>query len=128
MIFGAFLIRPIPLDNSEEDLEGISSPLGPYDSSHTPLLDYAFSEGVHSNHGHPTGISNGNLDESCIPDDVPSHRDDEDMFAQPNRGATVILDQKLNLHGKHLWLSGDFWLLFTILAIRKSSFSVSITN
>jgi len=131
MIFGAFFIRPIPLHKSEEGqghLEGISSESGPHDGSHTPLLDYAFAEGVHSNHEHRTGINDGHFDESYTLDDVPSHRDDEDVFAQPNRNAKVMLDQKPNLHGKHLWLSGDFWLLFTILAIRKSTFSVLITN
>ena len=135
MILGIFLIRPIPppaQENSDFDVsqgrqeDTVSSDPEPHDSSHTPLLDYDFAEGVYSNSVHNIAVNNS---ESYAMDDVPSHRDEEDAIALLSaqrrgfdRGETMIFDRKPNLHGKKLWISGDFWLLFTILAIRKSSF------
>ncbi|KAF8812688.1 MFS general substrate transporter [Phlegmacium glaucopus] len=131
MILGAFLIRPIPLpvqDSSDLEegqghLEGISSALEPYNSSHTPLLDYDFAEGIHSSNVHRTG----HFDESYTLDDVPSHREDGDVIARSSRGARM-LDQKPNIHGRKLWLSGDFWLLFTIFAILSGTGLTYINN
>jgi hypothetical protein len=123
MILGAFLVRPIPLpvqDNfdSQEDTE-----LEPHNSSHAPLLDHDFAQGVHSKSAR---VNNEHFDESYALDDVSSHQDDEtQLSSQPrsfNQGATMMLDSKPNLHGLKLWLSGDFWLHFTILGIRKSPF------
>ena len=130
MILGIFLIRPIPppdQENSDLDLDvsqglledSVSSPSDPHNSSHAPLLDYGFAEGVYSDSAHRTrmAVNNGEL---YPMEDVPSH-----LSAQRrdfDRDATILLDQKPNLYGIKLWLSGDFWLLFTILAIRKSSF------
>ena len=62
-------------------------------------------------------------------ENVPSHQVDEDATLLSarrsgfNRDAMTMIDQKPNLHGINLWLSGDFWLLFTILAIREPSFA-----
>jgi hypothetical protein len=133
MILGIFLIRPIPpppqehsdLDVSQGHIEGTEPE--PQNSSHAPLLDYDFAEGVYSNSVHRTAVNDS---ESYEMEDVPSHhQDDDDMITQLsaqrrgfNRDATMIFDRKPNLHDKKLWISGDFWLLFTILAIRKSSF------
>lgn len=141
MILGIFLVRPIPppaqensdLDAGQGHQEGSVSPESdPHNSISAPLLDYDFAEGVHSNSAH--GISMNNS-ESYAMEDVPSHRDDEDAIAllsahrrDFNRDATMMFDQKPNLYGKKLWLSGDFWLLFTILAIRKFIFCVLILN
>ena len=135
MILGIFLIRPIPppaQDNSDLDVsqghleDTVSSESDPHNSSHAPLLDYDFAEGVYSNSAHRIAVNNGGSYEM---QDVPSHEDDEDAMTLLsarrrglNRDATMMFDQKPNLHGKKLWVSGDFWLLFTILAIRKSSF------
>ena len=134
MIMGIFLIRPIPppaqknsdLDVSHGQLEDtVSSELDPHNSSHAPLLDYDFAEGEHSNSVHRIASNN---DESYAMEDVPLPQDDENVMAHLsaqrrsfNRDATMTFDQKPNLYGVKLWLSGDFWLLFTILAIRKSS-------
>ena len=135
MILGIFFIRPIllpaqensDLDTSQGHLEGnaSSSASDRHDSSHAPLLEYDFAEGVYSEQ-HRVTANNG---ESYAMEDVPSHhQDDEDGMAHLsdqrrslNRDdATMMFDQKPNLYGKRLWLSGDFWLLFTILGIRKS--------
>ena len=123
MILGIFLIRPIPLPVQENtDPEGtVSFPLEPHNSSHAPLLEYDFAESVHSNSAHRTGANNGHFGESYLMEDVQS-RDGADISTQPSF-QTVILDQKPNLHGKELWLSGDFWLFFAILSIRRSSFT-----
>ena len=132
MILGIFLVRPIPppaqensdLDVSRGHLEGTSS--DPHNSSHAPLLDYDFAEGVYPDSAHRIAVNNG---ESYAMEDIPSHQDDEDAMGHLssrrrgfNRDETIMFDQKPNLHGIKLWLSGDFWLLFTILAIRKLSF------
>ena len=139
MILGIFLIRPIPLpaqensdlDASQGDLEGtvVSSASDPHNSSHAPLLNYDFAEGVYSDSVHRTAVDNERFGESYAMEDVPSHQDDEDEMAHLsaqrgsfNGDATMMFDQKPNLHGRKLWFSGDFWLLFTILGIRKSYF------
>ena len=135
MIMGIFLIRPIPLPAQESsDLEvsqghledTVSSESEPHNSVSAPLLDYDFAEGVYSNSADRIAVNDS---ESYEMEDVPSHQDDEDAIALLsaqrrgfNRDATMKFDQKPNLYGKKLWISGDFWLLFTILAIRKSSF------
>ena len=128
MILGIFLICPIPLpvqEDSDLDVDTASfvSESDLY-SSHFPLLDNNFAEALYSNTRHRTALN----DESYEMEDVPSHQDDEEaigfLSAQRrgvNRDATTKFDQKPNLYGKKLWISGDFWLLFTILAIRKSS-------
>ena len=135
MILGIFLVRPIPppaqensdLDASQGHLEDtVSSPQDPHNSSSAPLLDYDFAEDVYSNSAHRSAVNNS---ESYAMEDVSSHQDDEDsmgLLSAQRRGfnpdATTIFDQKPNIYGKRLWLSGDFWLLFTILGIRESSF------
>jgi hypothetical protein len=135
MILGFIFIRPIPplaqensdLDISQGHMEGTVFPSSdPHNSSHAPLLDYDFAEGVYSNSVHRTVVDG---DESYAMEDVPPHQDDEDAMILPsaqrkgfNRDATAMFDQKPNLHGKKLWITGDFWLLFTILAIRRLSF------
>ena len=137
MILGIFLIRPIPPPAQEDldlnvsqvgHLEGTSaSESDPQNSSHAPLLDYDFAEGVYPNSVHPNAVNN----ESYAMEDVSSsHQEDEDEMAHLSaqrrsfdRDTTMMFDQKPNLYGKKLWFSGDFWLLFTILAIRKSSFA-----
>ena len=135
MILGIFFIRPIPppaqessdLGASQGHLEdAVSSESDPHDSISAPLLDYDFADGVYSNSAHRVAVDNS---ESYAMEDISSHEDDEDAIALLstqqrgfNRDATMMFDQKPNLYGRKLWISGDFWLLFTILAIRKLCF------
>jgi len=145
MIFGIFFIRPIPppaheisdLDVSQGNLEGnVSSASDPHNSSHAPLLDYDFAEGVYPNSMHNSiAVNNGHSGESYAMEDVRSHQDNEDamedLSAQRrsfDRDATMIFGQKPNLHGIKLWLSGDFWLLFTILAILSGTGLMYMNN
>lgn len=142
MILGAFLIRPIPLPVQESvDLDvglgDVSSPVEPQNSSHAPLMDYDFAAGIDSNAAHYTDVNNGHLDESHPMEDLPSHHDGDnhDLLAplspQPtsfDQSVEVMPDQKPNLHGTKLWLSGDFWLHFAILTIRKVILRVLISN
>ena len=144
MIMGFFLVRPIPLEvhgtsdrESHDALEGISSALEPHDSSHTPLLDHDFTAGLHSHSAVlRAGTKSGPIEEEYALDDMPFRSADNvfmPLSSRPqssDRDVTVITistDPKLNLHGRQLWTSSDFWLLFTILAIREScSFVISV--
>ena len=142
MIMGFFLVRPIPLpvqDNSDIEegrdqhhdyLEAISSALDPHNSGRTPLLDHDdFTGGVQGSHSAVirTGIKSARINQEFYAlDDIP-FRSPNGVFTPlssqsriPNREVASI--PKRNLHGRQLWSSSDFWLLFTILAIRKSFF------
>ena len=94
MILGFFFVRPIPLPdetlNRDNYAETSSSTYATRNSSHTPLLN---QDNVEDN----PHISGQDHDDTQI-------RDDLDMLP--------------NVHGKKLWCSGDFWLLFSILSIR----------
>jgi hypothetical protein len=124
MIMGFFLVRPIPLpvqDRSDIEegrdhddyLETISSAL---DSR--PLLDHdEFAAGPRSAPViRSTGIKSARIGgENYALDEIP-FRSPNGVPTQSRRPNTI---PKLNLHGRQLWTSIDFWLLFTILAIRK---------
>jgi len=132
MIMGFFLVRPIPLPvqatsdiESAHQLEGISSALEPHNSSRTPLLDNGFAGGLHSHSAVlRTGVKSGRIDEDVYTlDDIP-FRSANGVFIPPPfqsiRSNRDIPHPKPNLHGRQLWTSSEFWLLFTILAIRES--------
>ena len=142
MIMGFFLVRPIPLpvqDNSDIEegrdhdyMEAISSALDSHthgSSSRTPLLDHdEFAmQGSRSATVIRTGIKSARIDgENFALDDIPirspngvpttSPSSSSSQSRRPNTTREVAI---LNLHGRQLWTSIDFWLLFTILAIRK---------
>lgn len=141
MIMGFFLVRPIPLpvqDNSDIEggqdqhydyLEAISSAVGPHSSSPIPLLNHDLAGGVQGSRSAVirTGIKSARIDEEFSLDDIP-FRSPNGVFASSqsrslNREVAI---PKINLHGRQLWISSDFWLLFTILAIRKLFFSVPV--
>ena len=130
---GFFLVRPIPLPvqdsfhidegRDQHQLDAISSALDPHDSSSTPLLDHDdFAGGMQGSHSVVlrTGIKSARIDEEVYTlDDVPFRSPDgvfiSSQLGNSNREVAIL---KPNLHGRHLWTSSDFWLLFTILAIR----------
>ena len=139
MIMGFFLVRPIPLpvqdetdieegrDQHHDYLEAISSALYPHSGRLTPRLDRDDFAG-RENGSHSALIRMGNKsartdDEFYALDDIPFRSANgastslSSQSRSPNREVAI---PKLNLHGRQLWTSSDFWLLFTILAIRKS--------
>ena len=135
MIMGFFLIRPIPLpvqDDSdigegrdEHQLEAISSALDPHDGSSAPLLDDDdFASGVQGSHSAVlrTGIKSSRTDEEVYTlDDIPFRSPNGVfIFSQRRSPDREVAISKSDLHGRYLWTTSDFWLLFTILAIRKS--------
>ena len=143
MIMGFFLVRPIPLpvqDNSDIEegrdhdyMEAISSALDSHthgSSSRTPLLDHdEFAmQGSRSATVIRTGIKSARIDgEQYALDDIPIRSPNgvpitspsSSSSSQSRRPNTTREVAILNLHGRQLWTSIDFWLLFTILAIRK---------
>ena len=138
MIMGFFLVRPIPLpvqDNSDIEegrdqhhdyLEPLSSAVDPRNSSPAPLLDRDdLAGGVQGSHSAVirTGIKSAHIEEEFSLDDIP-FRSPNGVFASSQSRSLnrEIGIKKINLHGRQLWTSSDFWLLFTILAIRKSFF------
>ena len=133
MILGFFLVRPIPLPNEEgyevvqpeEDPDAITTALIPNSSSHTHLLDHDFVEPVHPRYIH----REENIEQDDDTREVelgPPHPDDvrqggpqmSNRLRSLSRGAAIAHDTTPNVYGKKLWVSGDFWLLFSILSIR----------
>jgi len=120
MILGFFFIRPIPLPKEEDPIakrsETSSSAYEQHNDSRSRLLDHDFLE--------------GNRQITC-PDDDPHTPIEDDVELSPSsrsqspsnrrslsRGAAMALDVLPNLHGRKLWRSSDFLLLFSILSIR----------
>jgi hypothetical protein len=108
MIVGFFFVRPIPLPPSEplhtlEHGEPAFSGL----NSHTPLLSDSEEEET----------SRGSDVELSSPGGAAlTHRRNR------SRNAARLSNQEesVDISGKALWLSVDFWILFSILALRKS--------
>ena len=148
MIMGFFLVRPIPLpvqDNSDIEegrdhdyMEAISSALDSHTHGRTPLLDHdEFAmQGSRSATVIRTGIKSARIDgENFALDDIPirspngvpttSPSSSSSQSRRPNTTREVAI---LNLHGRQLWTSIDFWLLFTILAIRKCIYLFFLFN
>lgn len=96
MIIGFFFVRPIPLP--QEKLEGDDE--GDEEGILTTLL--------HQQH-HPDHTTE-------------SHLLDHDAIERSAESLTRReVDPLPNIYGKHLFKSFDFWLLFSILSIRKPS-------
>ncbi|PPQ80753.1 hypothetical protein CVT26_006964 [Gymnopilus dilepis] len=140
MIMGFFLVRPIPLppqegyDIVEEEVEDDPEVEGPFinhTTSHTHLLDHDFvdphhphyvrhvqSRSPHADHGEDQYAQ----DESRVELGDPQAQEDEG-FLDPqrprsmSRGRAMALGALPNVYGRRLWLSRDFWLLFSILSI-----------
>ncbi|KAF8959541.1 MFS general substrate transporter [Flammula alnicola] len=148
MIMGYFLVRPIPLpeqegydivEDGDEDPDAITSALAPPNTSHTHLLDHDFIEPHHPHYIHRV---------------EPQENDEEESYGRPfqevelsparhvennagpelsrvrslSRGAAIVLDTTPNVHGRKLWFSGDFWLLFSILSILSGTGLMYINN
>lgn len=145
MIIGFFLVRPIPLPvqdisdveegrhHHHHQLEAILSALDPHNSSSTLSWNHNdFAGGVQGSHSAMirTGIKSARIDEEFytledIPSCSPNGVSISSQSRSPNREVASSIS-KLNLHGRQLWTSSDFWLLFTFLAIRKSFLPVSV--
>ena len=105
MILGFFFVRPVPLPEEElnHEVNSVTSS-STYDQSYTPLLNY------------DPHINEQGDDGAGIELTPSSHR--ETYRGSLNRGETMAFDMLPNIHGKKLWCSSDFWLLFGILSIR----------
>ena len=115
MILGFFFVRPIPLPeeeiNREVYSEASSSAYEQRNSTHTPLL-------YHDPH---INEQDDDDDDTRIGVELsPTSRSQsrETSRRSLSRGAAMTLDLLPNVHGKKLWCSSDFWLLFSILSIR----------
>ena len=112
MILGFFFVRPVPLPEEEPNREVYSETTSSADeqrnSSHTPLLN------------HDLHIDEQDDDPRIEVEPNPLLRspDCETSRRSLSRGAAMALDMLPNVHGKKLWCSSDFWLLFVILSIR----------
>lgn len=97
MIIGFFFVRPIPLPQEKLEGEGGEDEEGIL----TALLH-------HQHHSDPS----------------ESHPLDHDSIERPSAEPLTRqeVDPLPNVYGKHLFKCFDFWLLFTILSIRKPSF------
>ena len=111
MIIGFFFVRPIPLP--EETLNGedysSSSTYAQHNSSRTPLLNHENSQisGQDDDEAHNIELSRS-LHSQNGETSGPSLSD----------STAIALGILPNVHGKQLWCSSDFWLLFGILSIR----------
>lgn len=133
MIIGWFLVRPIPLPDEEgyevvqpeEDPDAITTALIPDSSSHTNLLDHDFVETAHPRYIHrgdnPGQEDNDTREVELSPPHLGVGQGGPEMsnrLRSLSRGAAIAHDTTPNLHGRKLWVSGDFWLLFSILSMR----------
>ncbi|KAF8905752.1 major facilitator superfamily domain-containing protein [Gymnopilus junonius] len=152
MIMGFFLIRPIPLppqegydiveEEVEDDLE-VAGPFISHNTSHTHLLDHDFVDPhhphyarhvqAHSPHG---GNEDGSYARHVSEHELEVQQQEEnegflDVSQRPrslSRGRAMVLGTVPNVYGKRLWLSSDFWLLFTILSILSGTGLMFINN
>ena len=110
MILGFFFVRPVPLPEEEQSGEVYS------ETSYTPLLDYdPYINGQDDDDDAQIGVE---LSPSLRPQNRETSRQ------SLSRGAAMTLDMLPNVHGKKLWCSSDFWLLFGILSIRMFACSL----
>jgi len=124
MMLGSFFVRPIPLPEQEDTVgnhEGYSetstsaSAYEQHNNSRTRLLNHAHVE--------------GNLQDDDHVALSPSHSPVSDSHRRSlSRGTALALDMLPNLHGKKLWCSSDFWLLFVILSILSGTGLMYINN
>lgn len=153
MIVGFFLIRPIPLPASEANppperraslsdipYDGFSRTAGVdgvfhgdtviYDrvnDSHTPLLSHHAGEEsqfVHHDHNASTSNIHSRSVELTISPPPTDRRQRSASRVSGRRSGSRVIEVVQDLKGKALLTSGDFWLLFSILALCMSPFSV----
>ncbi|KAF8147204.1 major facilitator superfamily domain-containing protein [Crassisporium funariophilum] len=150
-IMGFFLVRPIPLppqegydvvEAEEDDPDAMTSALDHHNhnSSHTHLLDHDFVEGRHPHYIHHAEANEvGDHLYSNVRDEAvelsPPPRPQGDLPPEYaprarslSRGAAMVLDMSPNVHGKKLWRSADFWLLFSILSMLSGTGLMYINN
>ncbi|KJA16098.1 hypothetical protein HYPSUDRAFT_47749 [Hypholoma sublateritium FD-334 SS-4] len=143
MIIGWFLVRPIPLPDEEgyevvqpeEDPDAITTALIP-SSSHTNLLAHDFVEPAHPRYIHRGDNSEQEDNDTREVELSPPHLgvpgqggpEMSNWLRSLSRGAAIAHDTTPNLHGKKLWVSGDFWLLFSILSMLSGTGLMYINN
>jgi hypothetical protein len=117
MILGFFFVRPVTVSLPEDELnrevhsETSSSAYDQRNSSRTPLLN------------HDLHINRQDDDDArIVVEPNPSLRPQNCEASRRSsiRGGAMAatLDILPNVHGKKLWCSSDFWLLFGIHSIR----------
>lgn len=151
MVIGFFLVQPIPLPQQEgyRIIEGVPSEDAIstallHNISNTHLLDNDFIEARHSHYVHHHSLDDipRHDREMHIPtepeeipltvvqdsDDLDSSDGDDRSTGQPfsYHEPTAEPINPPNVYGKKLFTSIDFWLLCSILSIRKLSESSSI--
>ena len=113
MILGFFFVHPIPLPEEELNYEVTrSSACEQRNSSHTPLL-------IHD--PDIDGQVDDDAQNGVKPKPSLRSQDCETSRRSLSRGTAMAPDMFPNVHGKRLWCSSDFWLLCSILSIRKFS-------
>lgn len=130
MILGFFLVRPIPLPPSEEEIP-LDTRYPEGDSSHTPLLKDS-SDDV-SGDDEENGLGDDDNISLFVTELLTFHpstglEDGDRNFTTTSsriRGSShtpaTSSDLFPNVYGRRLWTSGDFWLLFTLLSLREPS-------
>lgn len=128
MILGLFLVRPIPLPPSKEEIP-LDTRYPDDDSSHTPLLegsgDNVNGEDEENGLGDDDNISPFVTD--LLTFSTGQEDGDRNFTTAPSRvrssSHTLAKRSDLfpNVYGTRLWTSGDFWLLFTLLSLREPS-------
>lgn len=130
MILGFFLVRPIPLPPSEENIP-LDTRYPDDDSSNTPLLedsgDNVSGDDEENELGDDDNVSL--LATELLTFHLSTGQEDGEISftTTPSRvrgsSQTPATSSELfpNIYGRRLWTSGDFWLLFTILSLREPS-------
>ena len=131
MIIGFFLVRPIPLPSYETmsrveygaisptRVAAIDAPgiIQHENSSETPLLTNMEEPSLSPR----VPLSSTSLELSPTRNSFSgtSHRRSRNNLHRPTfGGAARMLETLPNIHGKELWMSGDFWMVFAILSLR----------
>ena len=127
MVLGFFFVRPIPLPDKAS-----SQPLGDGDVVRDALLPAL----EHHNHSSTTPLINGLKDRHphyTRSTDIDTHgeysnsagaNDVEVAYPNQTSGRKTTLD----VHGKALFYSLDFWLLFGIYAMRMYVFLLKLSS
>lgn len=145
MIFGFFLIRPIPLPEAtatnrpHERHSNASYSELPHDGfAHAAGVDNVFSPDTIVYEHHPHNDSRANLLDGSTQTHERSHSLEMAVSPPPTERRhrslsgpgrsrvrhSRIIEVMQELYGKALWMSSDFWLLFVLLSLRESQFAV----
>ena len=138
MIIGFFFVRQIPLLPHESRITaeyGIATEATPAvdveasallqheNGSHTPLLSPVIDDSSpFTNQEYEEVVHTGTALElsptrSASPG-LPNHRRSRSTGHRPSFGSAVrMLDIPPNITGRQLWMSGDFWLIFSIMSL-----------